>query len=76
MRAGDPACARVRRYVVEHALRERVRLRGLHLPGAQADWRARGGHSLPALWDGHALHQGSEAVLARLQAAVNLGRDD
>ena len=76
MRAGEPASTRVLRYVVEHALQGRVRLRGLHAPPARADWHARGGLSVPALWDGRELHQGAEAVLARLQAAVNLGRDD
>jgi hypothetical protein len=66
---------RVRRYVAEYALRDVVRLRSLTVPGAEPDFLSRGGHTLPALWDGHTLHQGAEAVLARLQAVVNLGRE-
>jgi hypothetical protein len=64
-----------RRYVVEHGLEEVVRFRNLTYPEVEADWRARGGHSAPALWDGTHLHQGAEAVVARLQAVVNVGRD-
>ena len=71
----DPPSAKARLYVVDHALEDRVRFRNLTYPEVEADFRARGGHSTPALWDGAVLHQGAEAVVARLQAAVNLGRD-
>lgn len=71
----DGPSVTVRRYVVDHALEDRVRLRNITFPEAEADWRARGGHTTPALWDGERLHQGAEAVVARLQAVVNLGRD-
>ena len=71
----DPPSAKARLYVVDHALEDRVRFRNLTYPEVEADFRARGGHSTPALWDGTELHQGAEAVVARLQAAVNLGRD-
>ena len=71
----DPPSAVARRYVVDHALEDRVRMRNVTFPDAEAQWRARGGHSTPALWDGERLHQGAEAVVARLQAVVNLGRD-
>jgi hypothetical protein len=72
----DPPSAVARRYVVDYALEERVRFRNLAFPEVLADWRERGGHTTPALWDGVHLHQGAEAVVARLQAVVNLGRDD
>ncbi len=74
-RLAEPASARVRRYVVEFSLKDRVDFRNVDYPEAEADLLARGGHTTPALWDGHSLHQGAEAVLARLQAVVNLGRE-
>jgi hypothetical protein len=74
-RISDPPSAKARLYVVDNALEDRVRFRNLAYPEVEADFHARGGHTSPALWDGHTLHQGAEAVVARLQAAVNLGRD-
>jgi len=71
----DPPSAKARLFVVDHALEDRVRFRNLTYPEVQEDFRARGGLTSPALWDGHTLHQGAQAVVARLQAAVNLGRD-
>jgi hypothetical protein len=71
----DPPSAVVRRYVVDYALEDRVRFRNVAFEEAEAAWRDLGGHTTPALWDGVHLHQGAEAVLARLQAVVNLGRD-
>jgi hypothetical protein len=74
-RIAESSSAAARRYVVDYALEDRVRLRNVAFPEAEAAWRELGGHSTPALWDGEHLHQGAEAVLARLQAVVNLGRD-
>lgn len=74
-RIADPPSAEARRYVVDYALEDRVRLRNVAFPEAEAAWRELGGHTTPALWDGVALHQGAQAVVARLQAVVNLGRD-
>jgi hypothetical protein len=65
----------VRRYVTDHALEDRVRFRNLAFAEVEADFARLGGSTCPALWDGARLHQGAEAVLARLQAVVNLGRD-
>ena len=62
-------------YIVEHFLEDRVRFRNLTYPEVEADFHARGGRTAPALWDGTTLYQGAEAVVARLQAVVNLGRD-
>jgi hypothetical protein len=70
----DGASARVRKYVAEHRLP--VRFRNLTYPEVEADFRARGGKSAPALWDGTALTEGLEAILARLQALTNIGRAD
>lgn len=74
-RIADSASAVARRYVVDHALEDRVRFRNLTYPEVEADFQRLGGKTAPALWDGTHLHQGAEAVVARLQAVVNLGRD-
>ncbi len=74
-RIAEPASAEARRYVVDYALEDRVRMRNVAFEEAEAAWKELGGHSTPALWDGEHLHQGAQAVLARLQAVVNLGRD-
>ncbi|ATB50953.1 hypothetical protein [Corallococcus macrosporus] len=72
----DAPSAQVRCYIVDFALEDRVRFRNVAFDEAEADWRRLGGHTTPALWDGTRLHQGAQAVMARLQAVVNLGRDD
>lgn len=74
-RIADPPSARARLFVVEYALEDRVRFRNLTYPEVEEDFRRLGGHTSPALWDGVHLHQGAEAVLARLRAVVDLGRD-
>jgi hypothetical protein len=74
-RIADPPSAVARRYVVDYALEDRVRFRNVDFPEAETAWRELGGHTTPSLWDGEHLHQGAEAVVARLQAVVNLGRD-
>jgi hypothetical protein len=66
--------AKARRYVVDHYLEDAVRFRNLAYPEARADFEARGGQTLPALWDGERLHQGAEAVVARLGVLTNIGR--
>lgn len=75
-RIADKPSAEARRYIVDHALEDRIVFRNLVYAEAELDWTLHGGHSTPALWDGTHLHQGAQAVLARLQAVVNLGRDD
>ncbi len=63
---GDAGSAVARRFVVEHGLEEKVRFRNLHYPEVEADFRARGGTTLPALWDGTRLAEGEEAAIAAL----------
>lgn len=75
-RIAEPPSAVARRYVTDHSLEEQVRFRNLTYEEVQQDFTARGGHTSPALWDGTRLFQGAEAVVARLQAFVNLGRAD
>jgi hypothetical protein len=57
-------------------MEEFVRLRDVALEDARADLRRRGATAVPALWDGERLHQGAEAVIARLEAFSNVGRAD
>jgi hypothetical protein len=74
-RIADPPSAEARRFVVDYALEDRVRFRNLAFAEVEAEFHRLGGHTSPALWDGVHLHQGAQAVLARLMAVVNLGRD-
>ena len=73
-RLDEPRSARVRRWVAEHGLLDAVRFRNVVYPEASADFAARGGSETPALWDGERLFTGPELIIARLQAALDLGR--
>ena len=73
-RLDEPRSARVRRWVAEHGLLEAVRFRNLVYPEAAADFGKHGGSDTPALWDGEQLFTGTDLVIARLQAALDLGR--
>jgi hypothetical protein len=63
----DGESARARRALVELGLAERVRIRNVFYPEVIADLRARGGTRTPAIWDGHQLLEGADAVIAYLQ---------
>lgn len=65
--AGEDNAA-ARRLLVELDLVERVRMRNMHYPEVEADFVARGGTTLPALWDGATLVQGIAAVRPALEA--------
>jgi hypothetical protein len=54
----DPACAAMRRLVVELGLAGRVRFRNLAYPEVQSDFLMRGGTAVPALFEGGVLHHG------------------
>ncbi len=73
-RIADAGSARVRRFVVDHALEDRVRFRNVAYPEAESALQGHGGAAVPALWDGERLLQGAEAIVARLQAVVDIGR--
>jgi hypothetical protein len=73
-RLDESRSARVRRWVAEHGLLEAVRFRNVVYPEASADFAARGGTATPALWDGERLFTGPDLIIARLQAALDLGR--
>lgn len=73
-RLDEPRSARVRRWVAEHGLLDAVRFRNVVYPEALADFATHGGSDTPALWDGERLFTGADLVIARLQAALDLGR--
>jgi hypothetical protein len=62
----QPASAQARKLVSEYGLLKLIRFRNVFYPEVQADFAARGGRELPAIWDGTTLVQGGAAVLARL----------
>lgn len=59
----DADCAAARKAVLDDGIRDQVSFRNLDYPEVAADFDARGGTSLPALWDGERLHQGLAAVM-------------
>ena len=58
----------MRKFIADRGLLERVRFRNIYYPEVKADFDARGGSELPALWDGHVLISGADAIIARLQS--------
>ena len=68
----DADCAAARRAVLDRGVKELVSFRNLDYPEVAADFTARGGRTVPALWDGERLHEGLPAVTAvldRMKAA-------
>jgi hypothetical protein len=61
---GESAKARAK--MMEWGLEKRVRIRNVFYPEVIADLKAHGGGRTPALWDGEKLHEGADAVIARL----------
>jgi hypothetical protein len=66
----DPASARLRKWVVEAGLRDRVKFRNVFYPEVMRDLTARGGSTAPALWDGAQLVLGEEEIRRRLAALL------
>jgi hypothetical protein len=75
-RLEEDSSARVRRWVVDHELVARVRFRNVIYAEPAAALAAHGGGATPALWDGTRLFTGAEAVIARLEALLDVGRTD
>lgn len=71
----DHGSARVRKAVTDWGLGLAIRFRNVVYPEVQADLTARGGSTAPALWDGHRLITGAEAILSRLSAYRDVGRE-
>ena len=65
-RIDDADCAAIRLRVVERGLKDRIDFQNVLTDGAEA-FAAAGGRRVPALWDGMALHEGRDAVLAALE---------
>lgn len=64
----DADCAAARRLAVERGLADRIAFRNLTYAEAREAFTSHGGTHLPALWDGGMLHEGLDAVVARLHA--------
>ena len=73
----DSGSAQVRKYVTDHELLEVTRFRNVIYDEVLADLKSHGGKAeqMPALWDGARLHVGAQAVIARLEAHRDVGRE-
>ena len=75
-RLDEDGSARVRRWVTEHGMGDRVRFRNVLYSEARAAFESHGGTTTPALWTGGQLYTGAELVIARLEALLDVGRAD
>jgi hypothetical protein len=64
----EESSAAARKLITERGLLDRIRFRNVFYDEVQADFTARGGTKLPALWDGVKLIEGEQAVLAAIEA--------
>ena len=71
----DTSSARVRRYIVERELEPHIRFRNIAYEEVRADLKARGATEVPALWNGSVFVTGADAIIARLQAFSDVGRE-
>ena len=60
-RLADEGSAAARRWIVDHGLKSRVDFQNVDTDAA-AEFAARGGTTVPALWDGERLHEGVAGV--------------
>lgn len=63
----DADSATARKLVVARDLVDKIRFRNIVYPEVQADFSARGGTTLPAIWDGQRLASGLAAVVTLLE---------
>jgi hypothetical protein len=68
-RIADPESARIRAWIVDHALKPRIDFQNVDTEGAAA-FAGHGGRRVPALWDGTRLHEGADAVTLALGAII------
>jgi hypothetical protein len=68
-RVADPDSARVRAQIVERGLKPLIDFQNVDTDAA-AEFSARGGRRVPALWDGVRLHEGAAAVLLAIGAIM------
>lgn len=72
----DPGSARVRKLISDRELTPDVKFRNVAFDEPAAKLKALGGDgTVPALWDGQTLFVGADAVIARLLAHLDVGRD-
>ncbi|MFT3713379.1 MAG: hypothetical protein QM817_37460 [Archangium sp.] len=62
----DAQSARVRKYIVDHDLVAQIKFRNVAYDEPKKDLSDRGGKAAPALWDGHVLISGADAIIAKL----------
>lgn len=67
---GDSSSAKVRKFVVDNDLGEKLRFRNTTYEEVMVDLKARGGTVAPALWDGETLISGGDQVIEALKAIV------
>ncbi len=68
-RLADPASAAVRAKIVESGLKPLIDFQNVDTEAAE-EFASRGGHDVPALWDGERLHEGAAAVRLALGAII------
>ncbi len=72
----DAGSARVRKFVGDRELMGEVKFRNVAFDEPMAKLKAVGGDgTVPALWDGEKLFVGADAVIARLLAHQDVGRE-
>jgi hypothetical protein len=64
----DADSATARKQVVDRDLVDQIRFRNIFYPEVQADFSARGGTALPAIWDSQRLVSGLAAIEKFLDA--------
>jgi hypothetical protein len=68
-RVADPASAAIRQKIVESGLKPVIDFQNVDTEAAD-EFASRGGHEVPALWDGQRLHEGSYRVRLALGAII------
>jgi len=72
-RIEDPASAAVRREIVARGLKSRIDFQNVDSADGKALFAARGGTTVPAVWDGAALRAGTDAIVSWLTELQNDG---
>jgi hypothetical protein len=68
-RVADRTSAPIRRTIVESGLKPVIDFQNVETEAAE-EFASRGGHEVPALWDGERLHEGSYRVRLALSAII------
>jgi len=72
-RIADPASAAVRREIVARGLKSRIDFQNVDSADGRALFAARGGATVPAVWDGAGLRAGTAAIMSWLSELQNNG---